>query len=476
MLDYWELKDIVSKLVPRKSLLERTRKTSTLIQEWGRKENLKEFDFELEQFKNYGRERILPKDTIAGFLETSFRTPHCPLPLNADMLINTTGCQFKCVYCYSDVYSASLYNAFYDGWREVGLRHCKPEFFKSEMEVYMKYRNVTPPLNASDIQRAFNMGIPIRFGIRSENFIPIEKKMRISYEFLKHLKELEYPVMINTKSDLLGEEDYLRVLSENKAKSAVHMTMISSNNTLLKMLEPGAPSFERRLETCRKMVDAGIRVVARIEPFMCFINDSKANTDEYIEKIKSAGIQNITLDTYSFNAAAPGIRKNFEALGFDFDRMFFVMSDVQWLGSLLLGKFIDYLRGHGLSCSTFDYGNVPSNAQTVCCEIEDWFPTASYNYGSTVGAIRFIQSLNGKHVTWEMFDNHVNEQRGWLSMAWRKKVQKSWNNIGTVSSIAYTPYWARGIIPIGRDSTGNVMWKFDDKYDYREEMLQSFLG
>ena len=73
-MDYWSLKKEVSKLVPRKGLFEKAKKATSLIKEWGRKENLKEFSFESGEFKTYGRERILPKDIIHGFVESSFRS------------------------------------------------------------------------------------------------------------------------------------------------------------------------------------------------------------------------------------------------------------------------------------------------------------------------------------------------------------------------------------------------------------------
>ena len=376
--------------------------------------------------------------------------------------------------CFVQNYSMSLYHSFYDNWKEVGLRYCKPDYFKSELEKHMRFRRCKPNENASDIQKAFHLGIPARLGIRTENFIPIEKKMRIAYEMLKYLSDQEYPVMINTKSNLLKEDDYVRILADNKAGAAVHMTLISSDNKLLKRLEPGAPSFDERLETCRVLIDAGIRVVARIEPFMCFINDDREKVDEYISKIKSVGIKNITLDTYSYSASAPGLRKNFENIGFDFDRMFYVMSELQWMGSLLLTKFMEYLQANELSCSTFDYGSSIINNQNVCCEVGDFFNTG-FNYGSTIMAIRFIQSKKGMPVRWKDFEEYVESKGGFLSNSWKRKVQMAWNMIGNIAEVAYFPYWAANVIPIGIDDSLNRIWIYRENTDFRKEMLQSLI-
>ena len=609
--DYWQLKEIVQKLLPRKSLLEETKKAEALIREYGRKENLKEFNFESSSFLSYGRERILPQDVIYNFLEVSIRAAHCPLPLNADMLQNasTDGCSYKCKYCcdlgtkilmedgrektieevivgdkvlsynertqnveYDEVidcmkreaddlvciysgdeilkvtkehpvytgrgyikawdvmqndevliikngkqkkarisrislekpqckyvynlevknnnnyfannilvhncfvasYSSSLYTAFYDNWRELGLRYCNEKHFLTEMDKYMRFRNSKPFDSASDIQNAFHIGVPVRLGIRSENFVPAEKKLRASYAMLKFLKDNEYPVMINTKSNMLQSEEYLRVLADNKAKAAVHMTLISSDEALLRELEPFAPTFKKRLASCKALIDAGVRVVARIEPFMCFINDSKEKVDDYIGKLKEAGIKNITLDTYSYSASAPGLRKNFENIGWDFDRMFSVTAECQWLGSLLLTYFMRYLRSNGFSCSTFDYGSAMENDQNVCCEVGDWF-NGGFSHGNTIMAIRYIKSRQGEPVTWNEYEKYVEANGGFLSPTWKREVQKAWNLIGTVAQVAYFPMWATGIKTVGFDDTLNTIWLWDKQFDYREELLQNLI-
>lgn len=474
--DYWQLKEIVQKLLPRKSLLEETQKAEALIREYGRKENLKEFNFESSSFRPYGRERILPQDIIYNFLEVSIRAAHCPMPLNADLLQNasTDGCQYKCVYCYVSSYSSSLYTAFYDNWRELGLRYCNEKHFLTEMEKYMRFRNSQPFETASDIQNAFHIGVPVRLGIRSENFVPAEIKLRAAYAMLKFLKENEYPVMINTKSNLIQREEYLKVLVDNKAKAAVHMTIISSDEALLRELEPFAPTFKKRLAACKALIDAGIRVVARIEPFMCFVNDSKDKVDEYIGKLKEVGIKNITLDTYSYSASAPGLRKNFENIGWDFDRMFSVTAECQWLGSLLLTYFMRYLRSNGFSCSTFDYGSAMENDQNICCEVGDWFD-GGFSHGNTIMAVRYIKSQQGKPVTWNEYERYVEANGGFLSPTWRREVQKAWNLIGTVAQVAYFPMWATGIKTVGFDDTLNTIWLWDKQFDYREELLQNLI-
>jgi hypothetical protein len=285
--------------------------------------------------------------------------------------------------------------------------------------------------------------------------------------------------MVNTKASLIGREDYVEALATNSGGSAVHITMISSNEILNKRLEPGAPPFKERIKAAKTLVDAGIRVVARIEPFMIFINDEWEDVYEWVIEIKNAGIQNVTLDTYSWSATNPGIQRQMEMEGVDFERMFQLMSDSQWLGSLILTKFIEELKNTmfdisegtlNLSCSTFDFGNVPTNDQDICCEVGDLFESkkAGFNYGNNLLAIRFIQRSKTP-VTWNDYDAWVESNGGWLSLPLRNEVFLSWNLAGNP---AYSPDWAPGIESWGFDQNGGRVWFYKPEKDFREDMLQ----
>jgi DNA repair photolyase len=396
---------------------------------------------------------------------------NCPMPLNCD-LYDALQCPYRCQYCFADAFRASLYTSFFDNSKNLGLRSCNPSFFRPELDKLMKYRGKRNEGN--ELQRAIGLQIPIRLGIRFEDFLPIEGKKKICLDFLSYLRDEAYPVMINTKSSLIGREDYIKVLVDNQGGSAVHVTAISADDEVNKILEPGAPLFMERIQAIRSLTQAGIRVVARIEPFMIFLNDEKNKVDEWIKAMIDAGVQHITLDTYSWSASAPGIRRQMEMLGIDFDRIFLLMSDSQWLGSLLLSKFIEYLQPD-FYCSTFDFGNVPSNDQDICCEVGDLFLSkgAGFSYGNNLMAIRFIQSHKGKPVIWGMYDEWVESKGGWLSESLRQDVFKSWNLIGNP---AYFPDWAVGIECCGTDFGGFKVWKYQDKTDFRMELLQNMLN
>lgn len=466
-MDYWELRSAVARSVPRKGAFEPVPRPRSLVKEKGRKGNYHQFDF--ESGKPEPIQRLLNETEIKSFVEVSLRAAHCPMPLNADVF-DSPICPYNCLYCFANSFRASLYSSFFDNAKNMGIRYCNPDYFKAELDKHLRFRGEPGKAGNNPVNRAFALGLPLRFGIRYEDFLPVEERRGISLELLRYLAANDYPVMINTKSPLVGKDEYVRALASNSGRAAVHMTIISSDNQILRRLEPGAPNFDRRLEACRVLVQHGVRVVARIEPFMTFVNDEKSRVDEYIERIKDAGIEHLTTDTYSYSAGGGGLKASMEAAGVDFERMFGLMSDSQGLGSILLSKFHDYLRAAGLKVSTFDFGNVPDNDDDICCQVGDWF-RGGFSYGNTTSAIRYVSRQGGRPVSWGEYEKWVDENGGWLSDRLREEVLLAWNNIGNP---AYFPGWGRGMETAGMDNEGLLLWKTTTE-DFRKSIFSDIL-
>jgi len=466
-MDYWTLRKNVSKIVPRMTQLFRERKKVRAVREKGRKSGYKQYNLRTREWVK--QERLLNTEEVNSFAEISVRAQACPMPLNLDVWDGLI-CPFACKYCYANAFRASLYTAFFDNSKTMGFRHCNPSYYKGELDKLMKHRGKDPQSVPQDVPRAIAMEIPMRLGIRFEDFLRNEEKEGISLELLRYLAQEDYPVMINTKSDLVGHEDYLEALGSNEGRTAVHVTVISSNDQILKTLEPGAPPFDKRVEACERLAGAGVRPVARIEPYLVFLCDSPDEVEEYMERMWEAGVRHITFDTYSYTAHNPGIRQDFINCGVDFERLFLLGCDSQGLGSLLLGKFMELFRERGFSCSTFDIGNAASNSQTICCEVGDWFQ-GGWNYGCTVIAARFIKSRGTQPTRWKDFVEHVEEHGGFLSEALRMDVHRLWNVEGNE---AYASNWCQGIEPVGADEDG-IVWHYLEGDDFRERLLEECL-
>lgn len=460
-MNYYEMREIISRIIPRQSVIKELAVKLDLVNEKGRKSSYRQYDFSVGEYVS--KERLLSKDEIDSFLELSLKAYACPMPLNIDVY-DGIACPYRCIYCFADTFKSSLYTSFFDNSRDVGIRSCNPSFYKKEFDKLWKFRGRIE-LAKNGIQRAIAMEIPLRFGIRFEDFHRQELSKGISLELLKYLAQEKYPVMINTKSDLIGRDDYVKALSDNQ--SAVHLTLISCDEEFLRKIEPGAPSFRRRLRAASRLISSGIKVVARIEPWMMFINDDSDMIEEYIQHIWEVGISNITFDTYSYSADLPGLRRKFHRLGYDFDRMYLLSCDSQPIASLMLGLFIDLFRSKGFSCSTFDMGNVPFNNDVICCEVGNLF--SGFNYGCSVGAAWFISRVfPGSCLKWSEFESWVNEKGGFLSDKIREEVKRCWN---WEDSGAYSNGWSVGMEICGNDEDG-LIWKYNSKLsDYRKDMV-----
>lgn len=466
-MDYYQLRALISKIIPRMTVLQKEKRNKEGIQEKGRKAGYHQFNLKDNEWRK--QERLLNTEEVNSFVEVSVRAAACPMPLNIDTWDGLI-CPYACVYCYANAFRSTLYTAFFDNSKTMGFRHCNSDYYKKELDKLMKLRGSDPHSIKNDVSKAIAMDVPMRFGIRFEDFLNDERQEGVSLELLNYLADQAYPLMINTKSSLVGSPAYVDALSRNKAGTAVHVTMISCNEDLLMRLEPGAPSFKERLQGVKNLCDAGVRVVARIEPFLAFVNDSPDEVKEYMERVWEAGVRNITFDTYSYTAHNPGIKQAFVNAGIDFDRVFLVGCDSQALGSLLLGKFMAMFQEYGFSCSTFDMGNAPQNDQSICCEVGDWFK-GGFNYGCTVMAARYIKEQNGKPVNWKAFVAYVDANGGFLSDVLKQDVHELWNCDG---NNAYSHSWSAGMEACGWDEDG-VIWKFVPDTDFRMDILENLI-
>jgi DNA repair photolyase len=469
-IDYWQLRKMIAKIIPRMTQLKGSNREGEIVREKGRKKNYQQFNLMHSEWRK--QERLLNTKEINSFLEISVRAAACPMPFNMDIWDGLT-CPYNCIYCFANAFRASLYTAFFDNSKTMGFRHCNSDYYKKEIDKMLSTRDWTmdKKQSLSGIQKAFALDIPVRLGIRFEDFLHTERKEGVSLQMLQYLKDIQYPVMINTKSDVPSDDKYLKALSENKAGAAVHVTLISSNETILKKLEPGAPSYAKRLAAIKKLCDSGIRVVARIEPYLFLITDDPDDMEKYMTEVWEAGVRHITLDTYSYTANNSGIRQIFMNEGYDYDRLFLAGADSQPLGSLLLGKFMELFQNFGFHCSTFDMGNTGINNDSICCEVGDWFK-GGYNYGSTVMASRFIRSRQKQPTSWKNFEIYVEMNGGFLTETLKMEVKELWNLEG---NMAYSHRWAPGIAPMGMDEDG-IIWMYDeDLPDYRIELLKSII-
>ena len=163
------------------------------------------------------------------------------------------GCVHNCVYCYA---------------KEVLTRHGywnEPMPFPVNLaEIRKIFYTVFETDRPSRWREVLQKRMPLRIGSMSDSFMWMDKKYRVSLELLKILRFYRYPHIIFTRSDLIATQDYVDAMDPDLV--SIQFSMSGGNEVLVRKLEPGAPSIQRRLEALKTLAECGFWTTVRINP------------------------------------------------------------------------------------------------------------------------------------------------------------------------------------------------------------------
>lgn len=369
--------------------------------------------------------------------------------------------------CFSALTVSSLMTAFFDSPEPLRPRYAKPETVRKTLTDVLMARGVEPyERNDNNCKRCGSVGetpalkkaaaqrIWLRLGTRSENFLPAERTHKAALEALKVVQDIDYPLIINTKSDLLLEDPYWKQLSEMNHKNlAVQVSITHCDDEMGKKLEPGAPKSSRRFKVLEMLNKSGIRGLIRMEPAMAFVNNSCEHLDEYFGRAHDAGVEHFLGDPFHHTVHSEAIVETFRTLGIDFDRMWEASTEHQITGSYVFEHAMYHAKKYGIKCGTFNYHSVPYSDHVVCCGVDDMGENASWNKYSMIHFLNEL--LVKKKLSWAEFDKkyYGYELNGGFRERLRQAVNmenQSWD----------TPDWMAGAYVID-DTPGNFTWGFD---------------
>jgi DNA repair photolyase len=188
------------------------------------------------------------------------------------------GCQHNCWYCDGQYYM------------EHGLRlkykfliHDGPMEISPEILIKVNF----PEVLVKDMTTLKTKG-EITIGTTADAYQPAEAKYRLTRQILQIIKDNNYPFSISTKSDIIVQD--LDLISEIAKKNWVYIeySMTTLDEKLARLLEPGAPSPQKRLAAMKKTSEAGVLTGVWMMPWIPYITDS----DENFESIIKAAVQN----------------------------------------------------------------------------------------------------------------------------------------------------------------------------------------
>lgn len=176
------------------------------------------------------------------------------------------GCEHGCIYCFARPSHAYLgLSPGLDFETRLFAKVNAPELFRAEL---------SRPGFVTDV---------INFGVNTDAYQPCEQKLNITRGCLQVAAEFNQAVGLITKSSLIERD--IDILQAMAAKKLVHVSVsvTTLDHHVSRYLEPRTAAPKRRLETIRRLTDAGIPVGINVAPVIPFL------TDHELESLLEAG-------------------------------------------------------------------------------------------------------------------------------------------------------------------------------------------
>lgn len=151
-------------------------------------------------------------------------------------------------------------------------------------------------------------------GTVTDPFQPLEKKFGLTRGCLSVLRNAGAEVSILTKSDLvLRDVDMLR----GWKAAEVGVSLTSLNGDVARLLEPGAPSPEKRLQALKRLSEEGVRTYLMAAPLIRGLSDSEDGLRALVRQAGQAGVSVIMWDKFNPRPMASSrLRKRLAENGF----------------------------------------------------------------------------------------------------------------------------------------------------------------
>lgn len=180
------------------------------------------------------------------------------------------GCEHGCIYCYARPSHCYLGHS-------AGL-----DF---ETKLYAK------PNAASLLEREFKKPgykpETIAIGGNTDPYQPIERERRITRSILEVMARANHPVGIITKSALVARDIDILAPMASKHLARVAVSITTLDRRVARAMEPRAATPPKRLETVKRLADAGIPVTVMVAPIIPGLTDHEI--EPILEAAREAG-------------------------------------------------------------------------------------------------------------------------------------------------------------------------------------------
>ncbi len=183
------------------------------------------------------------------------------------------GCEIGCTYCY-----ARYTHTFMD----------LDDPLDFERKIFVKVN--APEVLARTVDPEDLRGRPVAIGTATDPYQPAERRYGITRRLLSALAPCPtLDLSITTKSDLILRDLDLLVAIARTRRLRVHMSLTSMDASLLRRIEPGAPTPARRIATVAALRAAGIAADVYVMPILPRITGEGADLDRLFAAARAAG-------------------------------------------------------------------------------------------------------------------------------------------------------------------------------------------
>jgi len=182
------------------------------------------------------------------------------------------GCEHGCIYCFARPTHAYL-------GLSPGLDFETRLFSKPEAAALLEESLRKPGYECRTLA----------LGVNTDAYQPVERKLEITRSVLEVLRRYRHPVAIVTKSALVERDiDILAEMASERLVS-VYLSVTTLDPGMARRLEPRAAAPHRRLQTIRRLAEAGIPVSVLAAPVIPVLTDPEL--DAILAAARDAGAQ-----------------------------------------------------------------------------------------------------------------------------------------------------------------------------------------
>lgn len=173
----------------------------------------------------------------------------CATPLRLD---SYNRCQFSCEYCFASTRQGYGRNERLQIGNPTSLLNRLSRVFEGKI--------------SSALDELISHRVPFQLGGMADPFSRIETDKRVTLEYLKILKEYDYPVIVSTKSTKIVDREYLDVITESNIYVRFSITVVDPK--LQAKIDRGCPPLEEIAVAAKELHTQGIPVCFRFQPII----------------------------------------------------------------------------------------------------------------------------------------------------------------------------------------------------------------